>query len=62
MNDDSYYKSLDAFYALRTSALSGTAMRALLGVTTPGYNSNGIFGLVRVWVTMQRRTCRRSGR
>jgi murein DD-endopeptidase MepM/ murein hydrolase activator NlpD len=27
--DDSYYKSLDSFYALRTSALSGTVTRSL---------------------------------
>jgi murein DD-endopeptidase MepM/ murein hydrolase activator NlpD len=28
-SDDSYYKSLDAFYALRNTALSGTAFRSL---------------------------------
>ncbi len=31
MTDESYFKSLDTFYALRTSAMSGTAAQALAG-------------------------------
>lgn len=31
MTDESYFKSLDTFYALRTSALSGTAAQVLAG-------------------------------
>jgi murein DD-endopeptidase MepM/ murein hydrolase activator NlpD len=44
MNDDSYYKSVDAFYELRTSAMSGTATRALSMLTTPRYGSTNPFG------------------
>ncbi len=33
LSDDSYYKSLDTFYSLRTSALSGAATHAIDGVT-----------------------------
>jgi len=44
MNDDSYYKSVDAFYALRNSALSGTATRALPTLSTPQYGSTNPFG------------------
>jgi murein DD-endopeptidase MepM/ murein hydrolase activator NlpD len=41
--DDSYYKSVDAFYALRSSAISGTATRALSSLGTPGYGfSDGL--------------------
>jgi murein DD-endopeptidase MepM/ murein hydrolase activator NlpD len=38
LNDDSYYKSIDAFYALRTTALNGSAARvsAVLGPLRPG--------------------------
>jgi murein DD-endopeptidase MepM/ murein hydrolase activator NlpD len=42
--DDSYYKSVDDFYALRNSALSGTATRALSAVANPRYNSLNPFG------------------
>jgi len=35
---------VDAFYALRSSALSGTATRALPSLATPGYNSTHLFG------------------
>jgi murein DD-endopeptidase MepM/ murein hydrolase activator NlpD len=33
LSDESYFKSLDTFYALRTSAMSGSATRALAGST-----------------------------
>jgi len=39
MTDDNYYKSLDAFYALRNSALNGTVARSLSGLNRPGYNA-----------------------
>jgi len=38
MTDDGYYKSVDAFYALRNSALSGATARSLTGLNRPGYN------------------------
>jgi murein DD-endopeptidase MepM/ murein hydrolase activator NlpD len=44
LNDDSYYKSLDAFYALRASAMSGAATRSRSSLTTPGYSSNSLLG------------------
>ncbi|HEY6414236.1 MAG TPA: M23 family metallopeptidase [Edaphobacter sp.] len=44
MNDDSYYKSVDAFYALRTSAMSGTSTRALSTLSIPRYGSTNPFG------------------
>jgi murein DD-endopeptidase MepM/ murein hydrolase activator NlpD len=45
LTDDSYFKSVDAFYALRSSAMSGTAMRALSNnLGAPGYTSNSLFG------------------
>lgn len=44
MNDDSYYKSVDAFYELRSSAMSGTATRALSTLATPRYGSTNPFG------------------
>jgi murein DD-endopeptidase MepM/ murein hydrolase activator NlpD len=48
MTDESYYKSLDTFYALRTSAMSGTVARELVGpgfghISLPGdIDSNGL--------------------
>ncbi|HEX7157973.1 MAG TPA: M23 family metallopeptidase [Edaphobacter sp.] len=39
MTDDGYYKSLDAFYSLRNSALSGAAAQSLTGLNRPGYNA-----------------------
>jgi murein DD-endopeptidase MepM/ murein hydrolase activator NlpD len=36
LSDDSYYKSLDTFYSLRDSALSGAATHAIDGVTRLG--------------------------
>ncbi len=44
MNDDSYYKSVDAFYALRSSAMSGAATRALSTFSSPHYSSTDPFG------------------
>lgn len=44
MTDDGYYKSVDAFYALRSSALSGAATRSLSGLNKPGYNAMNPFG------------------
>jgi murein DD-endopeptidase MepM/ murein hydrolase activator NlpD len=40
LSDDSYYKSLDAFYALRTTAMSGSAIRTL-----PRLANSASFGL-----------------
>jgi murein DD-endopeptidase MepM/ murein hydrolase activator NlpD len=44
LSDDSYYKSIDTFYALRNSALSGSATRALSGIGTARYSSTDLFG------------------
>jgi murein DD-endopeptidase MepM/ murein hydrolase activator NlpD len=43
--DDSYYKSVDAFYTLRNSALSGSTTRALSSIGNPRYNSLNPFGV-----------------
>ena len=46
LTDEAYFKSVDAFYALRNSAMSGTATRAIsnLGALgTPGYRSSALF-------------------
>jgi murein DD-endopeptidase MepM/ murein hydrolase activator NlpD len=43
--DDSYYKSVDAFYALRSSAMSGTGTRALSSLSTPGYGFSDGLGI-----------------
>lgn len=37
LTDDSYYKSVDAFYSLRNQAMSGATARALSGLNRPGY-------------------------
>lgn len=37
LSDDSYYKSIDAFYSLRNQALSGAAARNLGGLNRPSY-------------------------
>jgi murein DD-endopeptidase MepM/ murein hydrolase activator NlpD len=42
-SDDAYYKSIDAFYALRNSALSGSATRALSSLGSSRYSSTGAF-------------------
>ena len=39
-SDDSYYKSIDAFYALRTTAMSGAAIRSL-----PAFAKSTSFGV-----------------
>lgn len=44
LSNDSYYKSVDAFYALRTSAMSGAVTRALSTLGSPRYNSTDLFG------------------
>ena len=46
LTDDSYYKSVDAFYSLRNEAMSGAAARALGGLTRPGYGAGSatLFG------------------
>ncbi len=44
MTDDGYYKSVDAFYALRSSALSGGVTRSLSGLSRPGYNPMNSLG------------------
>lgn len=44
LNEDGYYKSLDAFYALRSSAMSGAATRSLPSLGSPVYGSAGLFG------------------
>jgi murein DD-endopeptidase MepM/ murein hydrolase activator NlpD len=42
-SDAGYYKSLDAFYALRNSALSGSATRALSNIGGSRYGSSDLF-------------------
>ncbi len=45
LTDDSYYKSVDAFYSLRNQALSGAATRSLGGMNRPGYGvGSSLFG------------------
>jgi murein DD-endopeptidase MepM/ murein hydrolase activator NlpD len=39
LSEAAYYKSVDAFYALRNTAMSGTVMRPLSNVGAPGYRS-----------------------
>ena len=41
---DTYDKSIDAFNALRNSALSGSATRALSSIGSPRYSSSDLFG------------------
>ena len=43
LTDDSYYKSVDAFYSLRNSAMNGTA-RPLSGIGSPNYSPGSLFG------------------
>jgi murein DD-endopeptidase MepM/ murein hydrolase activator NlpD len=46
LTDESYYKSVDAFYALRNSAMSGKMTRPLSNLGAPGYHSTtDLFGL-----------------
>lgn len=44
LSNDTYSKSVDAFYSLRNSALSGSATRALSSIGVPRYNSTDLFG------------------
>lgn len=45
LTDDSYYKSVDAFYSLRNQAMSGATTRALGGLSRPGYGvGTNLFG------------------
>lgn len=44
LTDDSYYKSVDAFYSLRNQALSGTVTRSLNGLNRPSFGSANMFG------------------
>jgi murein DD-endopeptidase MepM/ murein hydrolase activator NlpD len=44
-SEESYYKSVDAFYALRNSAMSGTVIRPISNLGGPGYSSRtDLFG------------------
>jgi murein DD-endopeptidase MepM/ murein hydrolase activator NlpD len=45
LTDDTYFKSVDSFYALRSSAMSGTAMRGLSTLNSPSYNPGAFGGL-----------------
>jgi murein DD-endopeptidase MepM/ murein hydrolase activator NlpD len=42
LSDDSYYKSVDAFYSLRSQAMSGAAARALGGLNHPAYGTGSM--------------------
>jgi murein DD-endopeptidase MepM/ murein hydrolase activator NlpD len=44
LSDDSYSKSVDAFYSLRNSALSGDAARTLSSIGTARFSSTDLFG------------------
>jgi murein DD-endopeptidase MepM/ murein hydrolase activator NlpD len=44
LSDDSYSKSVDAFYSLRNSALSGDATRTLSSIGTARFSSTDLFG------------------
>ncbi|WP_260181799.1 M23 family metallopeptidase [Edaphobacter lichenicola] len=43
-SEQAYYKSIDAFYSLRSSAMSGTATRAISSLNGPGYVSTDLLG------------------
>jgi murein DD-endopeptidase MepM/ murein hydrolase activator NlpD len=43
-SNDAYYKSIDAFYSLRNSALSGSTARALSNIGTSRYGSTDLLG------------------
>jgi murein DD-endopeptidase MepM/ murein hydrolase activator NlpD len=45
LTDESYYKSVDAFYALRSSAMSGMAARAISTVGNRSYDSGNPFAV-----------------
>jgi murein DD-endopeptidase MepM/ murein hydrolase activator NlpD len=44
LSEESYYKSIDAFNALRNSAMSGRVMRPVSNLGGPGYSSTSLFG------------------
>jgi murein DD-endopeptidase MepM/ murein hydrolase activator NlpD len=46
LSDASYYKSLESFYALRNSAMSGSVTRALSGIGGPDYSPAGSLGAI----------------
>jgi murein DD-endopeptidase MepM/ murein hydrolase activator NlpD len=43
-SEEGYYKSIDAFNALRNTAMSGVVIRPLSNFGAPGYSSNDLFG------------------
>jgi murein DD-endopeptidase MepM/ murein hydrolase activator NlpD len=43
-SDEAYYKSIDAFNALRNTAMSGAVMRPVSSFGKPGYSSTALFG------------------
>jgi murein DD-endopeptidase MepM/ murein hydrolase activator NlpD len=45
LTDESYYKSLQSFYALRNSAMSGSVTRALTVIGSPDYTPSGGLGM-----------------
>lgn len=44
LTSETYYKSLESFYALRNSAMSGSVTRALSGIGAPGYSTSNSLG------------------
>jgi hypothetical protein len=44
ISDEGYYKSVDAFYALRNSAMNGMVMRPPSNIGGPGYTTTNFFG------------------
>ncbi len=44
ISEESYYKSVDAFYALRNSAMNGMVMRPPSNIGGPGYTSTNFLG------------------
>jgi murein DD-endopeptidase MepM/ murein hydrolase activator NlpD len=44
LSEESYYKSIDAFNALRNSAMSGAVIRPISVLGAPGYSSTDLFG------------------
>lgn len=44
LTDENYFKSVEAFYALRNSAMSGSLTRALSGINGPDYSPAGTLG------------------
>jgi murein DD-endopeptidase MepM/ murein hydrolase activator NlpD len=47
VSDENYYKSVDAFYALRNSAMNGMVMRPPSNIGGPGYSAN-FFGAASI--------------